>query len=314
MLITATDLDAGRIALLLAAPTSKELPREVRIFAKGVTATTKGPILFDDDAARLVMGAFADQGRDALPFDVGHGMLSPLSPPDGHKAAGWFKPEVRNGELWASGIEWTEFGANALRRREFRYFSPAVHREPESGRVRELINIALTNIPATKHQAPLVADQNDRIEALIAKHAADGTLPPSLHGWARTLAPETLEQFCAGMSAHLHATAPRPVASPKGPDMNAFTLSDTERHAARVLGVSEADYLAEKQRHASSPEPASGGTTVQLDGRAVELSAEACKVAALLGLSHEDMARGQIRRQQLLSQMNKPNASQNNNF
>ncbi|APU89280.1 hypothetical protein Rctr16k_21 [Virus Rctr16k] len=296
MLVTATELEAGRIAVLLAAPTDKAPPKEFRIFARGVTETTKGPILFDDDAAKLVMGAFADQGRDALPFDIAHGMLNPFAPPDAHKAAGWFKPEARGDGLYAAGIEWTELGSGSLRRREFRYFSPAIHRDSESGRVRELINIALTNIPATRHQAPLVADQNSRIEALIARYAADGTLPPSLHDWARTLTPEALEQFCAGMSAHLHATAPRPVAPPKGPDMNAITLTASERDVALKLGISDADFLAEKRRRASGPESATGGTTVQLDGRAVELSVEACKVAALLGLSHEDMARAQIAR------------------
>jgi len=156
--VHAFELERGRVAVLLAVPAG-EPPTEFRIFAKGVTPTTKGPVLFDDKAGAAVLDAFREQGLDLLPFDVGHGMLSPLSPPDGHKAFGWFKPAVLDGELWATSIEWTERGADALKKREFRYFSPAIQRELESGRVRELINIALTNIPATIGQKPLVASK-----------------------------------------------------------------------------------------------------------------------------------------------------------
>lgn len=156
--VHAVELERGRVAVLLAVPAG-DPPTEFRIFAKGVTPTTKGPVLFDAKAGTAVLEAFKEQGLDLLPFDVGHGMLSPLSPPDGHKAFGWFKPEVRNEELWATSIEWTERGADALKKREFRYFSPAILRELESGRVRELINIALTNIPATIGQKPLVASK-----------------------------------------------------------------------------------------------------------------------------------------------------------
>ncbi len=155
------ELEGGRIGVLLAIPEGNEPPTEIRVFKNGLTETTKGPVLFDDKAAEAVMAEFQDRGRDALPFDIAHGMLNPFAPPDAHKAAGWFKPEVREDGLYAANIEWTEFGATALRKREFRYFSPAILRDHDSGRVRELINIALTNIPATKHQKPLVAHDAD---------------------------------------------------------------------------------------------------------------------------------------------------------
>ena len=156
--LNVVELDGGRIAVMLALPEGAEPPTEILVFAKGITETTKGPILFDDDAGKAILAKFRDQGLDALPFDIGHGMLSPFAPPDGHKAAGWFKPKVREDGLYAADIEWTEYGATALRRREFRYFSPALIRDNDSGRAVELINIALTNIPATKRQKPLVAD------------------------------------------------------------------------------------------------------------------------------------------------------------
>lgn len=150
------DLGGGRVALLLALPEG-EPPTELRVLANGVTETTKGPVLFDKKAGELVLAAYAEHGQDLLPFDVGHGMFNPFSPPDGHKAAGWFRPEVRSDGLWASDIEWTEMGDAALRKREFRFFSPALLQERSSGRISQLLNIALTNLPATKGQRPLVA-------------------------------------------------------------------------------------------------------------------------------------------------------------
>jgi phage I-like protein len=153
------ELERGEAVLLAIEP--GKVPNEFRILGKGVTETTKGPILFDAQAGKSVLKAFKDQGLDQLPFDVGHGMVNPFAPPDGHKAYGWFTPEVRDGELWASDIEWTPAAQSALENREFRFFSPALIREFESGRVTELINIALTNIPATKKQKPLVASQTE---------------------------------------------------------------------------------------------------------------------------------------------------------
>ena len=155
--------DSGRVAVLLEAVQGGEPPTEFMLFANGVTETSKGPILFDEKAALSVMQAFEDHGLDLLPFDIGHGMLNPFAGSDAHKAAGWFKPEVRADGLYAAGIEWTESGEKSLRAREFRYFSPALLRDGESGRIKELINVALTNIPATRRQKPLVADNTESL-------------------------------------------------------------------------------------------------------------------------------------------------------
>jgi phage I-like protein len=157
----AFELAGGSFALLLAIgdDAAANPPTEIVLFGSGVTETTKGPVLFDAKSGKDVMAAFADHGLDLLPFDIAHGMLNPFAPPDGAKAAAWFKPAVKGGALVASDIQWTPYGLAALQAREFRFFSPAVMRDRESGRPTELINVALTNIPATKGQKPLVADR-----------------------------------------------------------------------------------------------------------------------------------------------------------
>ena len=131
-----------------------EPPRELRVFPFGRVETTKGVFLFDQEAARRVMQAWRDYGN-RLSIDYEHQALEPVA--NGPvPAAGWFDLEVREDGLWAVNVEWTPRAAELLRNREYRYFSPAFYVD-EEGRIVELINLALTNIPATKRMEPLVA-------------------------------------------------------------------------------------------------------------------------------------------------------------
>lgn len=133
-------------------------PTEFRLFANGITPTTKGPIICSSEAALAVMQKMAASGRDKLPFDYGHAMLGFVQGYDSARAAGWFKLAERAGELWATEIEWTPKALQAFADKEFRYFSPAIMLDTESRVITECINCALTNIPATLNQAPLVTD------------------------------------------------------------------------------------------------------------------------------------------------------------
>lgn len=132
-------------------------PTEFRIFRAGVNDSTKGSVTFDAEAAKAVMAAWKDYGND-LPVDYAHAMIQGLAvdPALAGKAAGWFDLEVRDGELWAVNVRWTEAAAEALTAKEYRYISPAFYTDKD-GRVVELVNVALTNIPATKDQDALVA-------------------------------------------------------------------------------------------------------------------------------------------------------------
>lgn len=150
-----------------------EPPTEVCLFKSGLNRTSKGNFIFDSLSAESVLTLFKDHGMDKLPVDYGHAMVSWSSGCDG-KAAGWFIPEIRDGALWATQIEWTKSAFNSITEREWRFFSPAIYYDyeemelqDESGtkvygyRVLELINFALTNLPATKDQLPLVASQSE---------------------------------------------------------------------------------------------------------------------------------------------------------
>jgi len=162
------------IALAVQAPQAGadgELPREWQIFAAGVNQTLKGDLVFDAKSAASVMKSYARRGVDAW-MDYEHERLSP--PPGGAKASAWLDLAVRDGALWATNVRFTVPAAKALSNREFRYFSPLV-RVDDKNRVVELINLALTNDPATLNQKPLIAasareraEENEMKTVLVA--------------------------------------------------------------------------------------------------------------------------------------------------
>lgn len=163
-----------RIPVALKADGKEELPNEFRVLMNGTTDTLKGPIRCSEFSCGLVLAHMRAMGRDKLPFDYNHEMVGYGG--DG-RAAGWFVPMSRGGELWATEIEWTPRAKTELSAKEWRYFSPALFRD-EDGNIVELINIALTNLPATLNQTPLVTsqfgqkDQDMTLEQVLASAGA----------------------------------------------------------------------------------------------------------------------------------------------
>src|SRR6185295_8462394 len=124
----------------------------------GENATTKGIFVFNEQAARDVMASYEAHGIDVM-IDLEHLSLesSEQSRNFDPDARGWCKLELRNGELWATGVTWTPDGETRLREKRQRYISPAFERDPETRRITRVLNIAITSLPATDHLEPLVA-------------------------------------------------------------------------------------------------------------------------------------------------------------
>lgn len=155
----ADSINSIEIELSLNDSADAALPSEFRIFPQGTIETTKGIFKFDGASANDVMSKAKDWGND-FPLDYGHSMVGFASmfasnPAEAGKAAGWFKPVVRGGDLWATSVRWTPTATAYLKNREYRYVSPAFRADDE-GRISELTNVALTNLPATKRMNPLV--------------------------------------------------------------------------------------------------------------------------------------------------------------
>lgn len=148
----------GRGVITLAVQVGDMPPSEFRLFRKGENRTSKGPFLFDGKAATEVMAAYRAHGVD-IAIDLEH--LSLEDPQQSRNfdpdARGWCRLELRNGELWAIGVKWTADGAARLREKRQRYISPAFIVDPESRRISQILNIAITASPATDNIQPLVA-------------------------------------------------------------------------------------------------------------------------------------------------------------
>lgn len=131
-------------------------PTELLLFKFGQNRTKKGDFNLTEKSADRLMAQWSEFGND-LPIDYDHAMFDARVKPEDRIAAGWFKPERRADGIYASQISWTEPAAQAIKKRQWRFFSPAFNQANRE--INELLNLALTGLPASKHQRPIVASQ-----------------------------------------------------------------------------------------------------------------------------------------------------------
>jgi phage I-like protein len=144
-----------------------DLPTEVRLFSFGINKTTKGEFLFDQDSAKTVMSSYTAQGVDIM-IDLEHQSMDPaIADPSARDARGWGKLDVRPDGLYLSAITWTPDGAARLSEKRQRYTSPVFSYNPKTKRVEEILNVAITAMPATyEAQALVAASARNRKERL----------------------------------------------------------------------------------------------------------------------------------------------------
>jgi phage I-like protein len=148
-----------------------KVPSEICLLKSGVNSYVDGELLFDADAAKSVMSRYQKRGLK-LKADYEHQSLS-VPPVQAPASARKWVPEVRNGELWATDIQWTKKARQMIADGEYDYFSIAARTEQKSGRVVEMINFALTNLPAANGIEPLIAasiakKENDMKTVIVA--------------------------------------------------------------------------------------------------------------------------------------------------
>jgi phage I-like protein len=129
-------------------------PEWIRLLPLGEVRLSDGreSFLVDAPSLELIVQQFRSRGID-LVMDYEHQSLNGDKAP----AAGWIKSlETRSDGLWGR-VDWTPQGAEFLRNREYRYFSPVLRLDPETRRPTALLHVGLTNVPAINHLPPLVA-------------------------------------------------------------------------------------------------------------------------------------------------------------
>lgn len=141
----------------------RKAPTEFRVFHAGVNDTDKGNFLFDEKAAIQVIDTYRQRGVPLM-GDYEHQTANAAKngQPAPNSITEWV-PEIRRDaqggpELWATSVKWTDKARGMLEAGEYRMFSPLFTFDAdEDRRPNWMINLALTNNPATHGQEPLVA-------------------------------------------------------------------------------------------------------------------------------------------------------------
>lgn len=141
-----------RISLALEA-LSPRAPTELKVWSLGVVDTLKGKFLFDRESLASVIKSAADYGN-RYAFDYEHAAAT--GRPGEGISAGSFLLEARSDGLYAIDIRWTQSAKTAIESKQWLYFSPWFEVD-KNNKIKALVNIALTNTPATKHMRTLVA-------------------------------------------------------------------------------------------------------------------------------------------------------------
>jgi len=137
----------GAIALntieLQAAP--GEAPEWIQLIPAGQAAGRDGRSWLNSQPEGI-LAAFTALARD-LPFDIEHSseLKAPLGEPA--PAVGWVTElAVRNGEIWGR-VDWNPEGKKLIGERAYRYVSPVIVYNRDSGIIVGLTSVGLTNQP-----------------------------------------------------------------------------------------------------------------------------------------------------------------------
>ncbi len=145
-------------------------PTAFRIWKQGSNVTDHGPTVFSDRSAAMLLAEQARRGN-RFSIDVDHMSLDKTAPLENHAAVGWFSLDVRNGELWATNIEWVNAAIRSgLTQGSWKYMSPAYDVD-DDGEVTSFLNLSLTANPATHATTALASRGATKEIRAMAKEA-----------------------------------------------------------------------------------------------------------------------------------------------
>lgn len=127
------------------------LPEEVHLIPAGQVVGRDGRS-WTNHNPQVILDAFAAGGVD-LPIDIEHS--TELKAPHGEPApaAGWIRELlIRDGAIWGRA-EWNDTGRALVGGKQYRYLSPVILYQRESGEIAGLTSVGLTNRPNLNLQA-----------------------------------------------------------------------------------------------------------------------------------------------------------------
>lgn len=249
-----------------------------------------------------------------IPLDTEH--ATHIRAPQGldAPAAGWVvELQNRDGEIWGR-VEWTAAGAEAIRARAYRYYSPAYFLDPQTHAITDIPSVGLTNRPnlslpaLNSHEAPLMlpetiltaiglapdADEAAVVAAIDALKAAPPA--PSLNHYAPRAELDLARNRATVAEAALHelqqAQTHRQIDAliEQGLAAARITPATVEYHRAQAQGEGGVERL--HQYLAAAPAVVTAETrTGQPPEGTPELNSQAAAIAAAFGNSPETLAK-----------------------
>jgi hypothetical protein len=136
------------------------LPVEILLWRDGRNQTTKGTFNLTDRARKLVLddwtarfgGLTSPSGDPPGAFDYDHDEFNDALPGYEKIAAGCFDLTLDGKDLWLTKVKFTKRAAEQILAKEKRSTSGAFYFDPKTGEFTGLLNVALTNLPATYKQ------------------------------------------------------------------------------------------------------------------------------------------------------------------
>lgn len=147
-----------RAAIVNRQAISNEVPNRILVIPWGDVESKNRSFTFRSEDAKTVIESFRSHGVD-LPIDIEHSTWLADTTKKGEPApaVGWIKSlDAVDGVGLFADVEWNEAGGRYLANREYRYCSPVIWHEKETGRVLELHSVGLVNKPAIAGMQALV--------------------------------------------------------------------------------------------------------------------------------------------------------------
>lgn len=187
-----------------------------------------------ESAAALIA---ASTGRDRFVIDYEHQSLRSADNGQPAPAGGWFRAmEWREGEgLFATDVEWTDKARDMIQSGEYRYLSPVLAYDRDTGAVTKIVSAALTNTPAL--------DGMQEVSALSMTHPSEpaggysvtaATPPADVEALVRTTR-EALAALEAKTAEALKAQGERDALQRQIDDGRIETVIDEALTGARLL-------------------------------------------------------------------------------
>lgn len=243
--------------------TNRKAPTSFRIWKAGINQTSKGPINFTPEAAKVVMAEFTKVGNK-LTIDLEHASnpkanpnLNLSDPPD---MGGYFGVKLvqsqQGPELWAVDVEWSDVGTYQIESGQRRYFSPDCIVDLKTNEPTTLNRIALCAEPATyglqlfSKQSQSLSEGNnvndlDFLKALMAACAGATALQiPAIQDLLQSLSTQ-VPTLASDNGLDLSTPAPEAPASEAAPALAAAPVApeapkaEDPKCASKTMSASE---------------------------------------------------------------------------